>query len=69
MNLLQQAFTIKVDFKKIVPSITQFNSKTFVQYDIGNRHIRFELEDDQLEVPATYRVVTSRAKGWALGDD
>lgn len=64
MNSLQQAFTIEADFKKLVPSITQFNSKTFVQYDIGNRHIRFELE-----VPATYRVVTSRAKGWALGDD
>lgn len=66
MNLLQQAFTVEIDSKKLMPSITQFNNKTFVQYDIGDEHIRFELDEDDLEMPLTYDAIKQHVKYWAV---
>lgn len=68
MNLLQQAFTVEVDFKQLIPSITEYNDNTIIQYDIGDRHFKIEVSDEQLKEPATYRVIRNRAKRWALGE-
>lgn len=68
LELLQQAFTVEVDFKQLVPSITEYNDNTIIQYDIGSRHLKIEVDDEQLKEPATYRVIKNRAKRWALGE-
>lgn len=41
---------------------------TIIQYDIGDRHFKIEVSDEQLKEPATYRVIRNRAKRWALGE-
>lgn len=35
MNLLQQAFTVEVDFKQLIPSITEYNGNTIIQIRYG----------------------------------
>lgn len=69
MNLLQQAFTVEVDFKQLIPSITEYNGNTIIQYDMGDNHIRFELTDEELADTMTYTVIRNRVKHWVLSDD
>lgn len=66
MNLLQQAFTVEVDFKQLIPSVTEFNGFTIIQYDFGNQHIKFELTDEQLSDPITYQLVRNKVKHWVV---
>ena len=60
MNLLQLAFIVN----GLVPSIEEFNGKTYVQYDIKNKHIRFELDDADLCQPSTFLAVEQRVREW-----
>lgn len=68
MNLLPQSLTIDVDFRELIPSITEYNNNTIIQYDLGDRHLKIEIYNELLNISDTHRVIRNRAKRWAIGE-
>lgn len=66
MELLQRAFAVEVDSKQLLPSVIEFNGKTILQYDFGNNHIKFELDDEQLCDPMTYTTIRHHVTHWVV---
>lgn len=48
MELLQQCYMVEVDHKQLYPSIECYNDMYYIQYDLGNNHIEFELTDNNV---------------------
>lgn len=48
----------------LVPSVTEFNNMTMIQYEIGDQHIKFELAHDEVFDREIIRGITQHVKGW-----
>lgn len=48
----------------LVPSVTEFNTMTIVQYDIGDQHIKFKLDRDEVFNREINKEVIQYAKRW-----
>lgn len=64
-NMLQLALMVEVDFKQIYPSITEYNEVTYIQYNVGNCHLKLSVRNEDLTMPATYIAIRNKAKYWA----
>lgn len=48
----------------LVPSVTEFNNITMIQYDIEDQHIKFELARDEVFDHEVIRGITQHVNGW-----
>lgn len=45
LKVLQQCYMAKTDYRELYPAIEHYNDVYYVQYDLGNNHIRFEINE------------------------
>lgn len=67
MDMLQMALMVEYDFKQVYPSINEDDNYTYVQYDFNNKHLRFEIENDDFTDPNIYGCIRNRAYYWMKG--
>lgn len=65
IKMLQLALMVEVDHKQLYPSITEYNEVTYIQYDIGNKHLKLKVNNDNLYNPVTYQLIRNKARNWA----
>lgn len=48
LKVLQQCYMVKADYRELYPAIEHYNDTYYVQYDLGNNHIRFEMTESNV---------------------
>ena len=65
IKMLQLALMVEVDHKQLYPSITEYNECTYIQYDVGNKHLKLKVYNYDLCNPVTYQLVRNKVRNWA----
>ena len=48
LKVLQQCYMVKADYRELYPAIEHYNDAYYIQYDLGNNHIRFEITEKNI---------------------
>lgn len=64
LELLQQALMVKVDHKQLYPAITEYNGIVYVQYDVGDEHLKIDVPKFVLTQYHAYKVIKNRVLDW-----
>lgn len=67
LELLQQALMVEVDHKQLYPAITEYDGIVYVQYDVGNKHLKIDVEKDCFLVMSTCQDIKNCVYKWYEG--
>ena len=64
LELLQQALMVEVDHKQLYPAISEYNDILYVQYDVGEEHLKIDVPKFVLTQYQAYKVIKNRVLDW-----
>lgn len=67
LELLQQSLMVEVDHKQLYPAISEYNGIVYVQYDVGDEHLKIDVPKLTLTQYQTYKVIKERCYQWYEG--
>lgn len=67
LELLQQVLMVEVDHKQLYPAISEYNDIVYVQYDVGDEHLKIDVPKVVLTKSETYKAIKEACYQWYKG--
>lgn len=67
LELLQQCLMVEVDHKQIYPSLVEDGALVYVQYDIGDEHLKIDVPIFALCSNKCFEVIKEKCYQWYMG--
>lgn len=67
LELLQQALMVEVDHKQLYPAISEYNGIVYVQYEVGDEHLKIDVPCFTLYEYRAFKIIKERCYQWYKG--
>lgn len=64
---LEQLLMVEVDRKQLYPAISEYNDIVYVQYDVGDEHLKIDVPYFALYEYRAFKIIKERCYQWYKG--
>lgn len=64
LEVLQEALMVEVDHKQLYPALTEYDGILYVQYDVGDEHLKIDVPAFVLYEYRAFKVIKERCYQW-----